>query len=60
MNQSEIIKNLTEYNAWRRGGDGEQPCPTKLGLTIDSAISYIKQIERQNTAPSAADTEAGS
>ena len=43
MKNNEIIKELTDYNAWRRGGDGKQICPTKLGLVIDGAISLIGQ-----------------
>ena len=41
MRKAEIIKNLIEYNEWRRGGEGDQPCPTALGITIDSAIKLI-------------------
>ena len=47
MKQSEIMKNLIEYNEWRRGGEGEQPCPTSLGLTIDRVL---KMLTAQNEA----------
>lgn len=43
VNQSDIIKKLTKYNEWRRGGEGEQPCPTTLGITVDGAIKLIVQ-----------------
>ena len=41
MKQTEIMQDLIEYNEWRRGGEGEQPCPTSLGLTIDGALKLL-------------------
>jgi hypothetical protein len=39
--QQDIIAKLTAYNEWRRGGDGEQPDPTDIGVAIDGAIQIL-------------------
>lgn len=43
---NKTIIELEYYNKWRRGKDTKQPCPTKLGLTIDNAIKLLKEYEQ--------------
>jgi len=43
MKETEIIKQLTEYNKWRRGDDElKQPNPKDLGVVIEEAIKTIE------------------
>ena len=42
MTAQEIIDYLDAYQDWRRGGDGEQPCPVKLGEVLDEAIEMLR------------------
>lgn len=43
MDRDECVRILEEYNQWRRGGDGDQPSPTVIGIAIDRAIEFIKE-----------------
>ena len=44
MEETEIIKQLTEYNKWRRGDDElKQPNPKDLGIVIEEAIKTIEK-----------------
>lgn len=36
------IRQLEEYQEWRRGADIKMPYPKDIGVTIDRAIHYIK------------------
>lgn len=38
-----VIRELTEFQRWRRGGDGEQPDPKRIGEIIDAAILLLKK-----------------
>lgn len=41
MAVEEVVKFLTDYNAWRRGGSDEMPQPKQTGIVLDSAISIL-------------------
>jgi hypothetical protein len=44
MKETKIIKQLTEYNKWRRGDDElKQPNPKDLGVVIEEAIKTIEK-----------------
>ena len=44
MEKDEVIKNLKEYNAWRRGDEGfEMPLSVIIGVTIDEAIRLLEE-----------------
>lgn len=43
MNTAEVIKELMDYNLWRRGCDKPQPKPRRLGHVIDYAVKILKQ-----------------
>ena len=45
MELNEIIKDLKEYNYWRRGANTPQPNPTELGILIDNVIEVLEQVE---------------
>lgn len=47
VSAAEIATALDEYNAWRRGGTGEQPDPTALGLLIGAAANKLRSLEQQ-------------
>lgn len=46
MELQEVIKNLKEYNGWRRDNDNIflMPHPKKIGETIDSAIYWLEKL----------------
>ncbi len=39
-----LAEVLEQYNAWRRGGDGEQPDPSKLGKEIEAAAALLRRL----------------
>jgi chromosome segregation ATPase len=39
---------LREYNRWRRGGEGIQPNPSKIGAMIDEAADRLEELEMKN------------
>ena len=39
-----LAEVLEQYNAWRRGGDGEQPDPSKLGKEIEAAAILLRRL----------------
>lgn len=42
---------LEQYNAWRRGGDGEQPDPSRLGAEIEAAAALLRRLAEMGQAP---------
>lgn len=43
MNNTEVIKILTEHNQWRRGGDNIPHNPETIGKAIDAAIELLER-----------------
>lgn len=42
--KSEVIKELKNYNKWRRGEEGiDQPNPRETGIIIDLAVRYLEE-----------------
>lgn len=39
-----LVRRLTNYNAWRRGGDVGMPEPKDTGADIDAAIRIIDRV----------------
>ena len=54
INVEQLIARLRAFNAWRRGGDGEQPSPAIIGADIDEVIGIL---ERLATPPAASDLD---
>lgn len=40
----DTINVLKAHNEWRRGGDGEATNPKILGVALDDAITFLKEI----------------
>ncbi len=47
MKNKKIIRYLTEYNEWRRGGEGEQPNPINLWMIIEKAIKKLESHDQE-------------
>jgi hypothetical protein len=47
MTIKQAIKILEDHNKWRKGGEGKQTDPTKLGMAIDLVVSEIKRLTGQ-------------
>ena len=47
MTYDQISENLSRFNEWRRGGDGEQPDPTEVGEAIEAALDALTTLERE-------------
>lgn len=42
MTVKQAIKILRRFNKWRRGGEGRQPDPKKVGEAIDVAVVMME------------------
>lgn len=42
---------LEAYNRWRRGGDGEQPDPSRLGAEIEAAAALLRRLAEGGWRP---------
>ena len=40
------IKDIVNYQKWRRGANIEQPNPTEIGEAIDGAIRELRNFQR--------------
>ncbi len=47
MTTEQIIETLREYNAWRRGGEGEMLDPKLIGKAIDAACDAMETMQRE-------------
>jgi hypothetical protein len=47
---NELPTRLREFNRWRRGGEGIQPNPSKIGAMIDEAADRLEEMERELAA----------
>ena len=34
---------LRYYQDWRRGGDGEMPNPTEIGIALDQVLDFVEK-----------------
>ena len=49
MTKKQTIDFLINFNKWRRGHEEvEQPNPKEIGIAIDNAIKFLKQIKEKN------------
>jgi hypothetical protein len=49
MTKKQTIDFLINFNKWRRGSETiKQPNPREIGIAIDNAIKFLKQIKENN------------